>query len=179
MPKWRKTEIENPREALAWIKGHIRSDLEEYDAHKPPLPVTGVRYVQWLSDVRRLRWCAEVLETYGSGENKKDLERLLGLKAGPGRPSKPGKNFRVGLEMFSERSTKSPTRKSKKGELTPKLFKEIVGVLGLDLDDKAARKIVERELLHIVADRAKKLAAHLQKNSPIRKIPRIRKSPRK
>ena len=38
---------------------------------------------------RYLRWFVGAVEVYGSEKNKKNLEQLLGLKAGPGRPESP------------------------------------------------------------------------------------------
>jgi hypothetical protein len=101
----------------------------------------------------------------------KGLEQLLGLKAGPGRPSrrKPGKDFSLALSMFLARSTKNLTRKSKKGEPTPKPWKQIARDHGLKKDSKSARKIVERELPHIEAHLGKQLIARLRNNHPIRK----------
>jgi len=138
----------NPAEARAWLRAlvkQIKKHLADYEAHET------------LADAQHLRWIAGAAAAYLSKKNKKSLEQLLGLKAGPGRPSKPGKNFGLAYEMFLSRSTKSPTRKLKKGGSTPKSWKEVGKPYGLD--GKSARKIVERELPNITVGLAKKLAA--------------------
>ena len=129
---------ENPREALAWLRAlvkQIKKHLADYEAHET------------LADAQHLRWLAGAAAAYLSKNNKKSFEQLLGLKAGQGRPRKPGKNYGPAYEMFLSRSTKSPTRKSKKGGSTPKSWKEVGKPYGLD--GKSARKIVERELPNI------------------------------
>jgi hypothetical protein len=168
---------EDPREALAWwnnIVEHIRERLQEYRAHEPP--VTDERYGHWLSDVQRLRWFVDGAAVYGSGKNKRGLEQLLGLKAGPGRRSEPGKHFPIAYKMFLARLTPSTTRKSKKGEPTLTPWKEVGRPHGLD--GMTARKIVVRELPNIereirkavLTPVAKKIDARMRKKHPIRKI---------
>jgi hypothetical protein len=155
----------SPAEARAWLRSlskQIKKHLADYEAHET------------LADAQHLRWFAGAAAAYLSKkkkpkEKKKSLEQLLGLKAGPGRPSKPGRHFDLACEMFLLRSTKSPTRKSKKGESTPRPWKEVGKAY--DLDGKSARKIVERELPNIVAALAKKLAA--RRRLRLKKPPRV------
>ena len=142
----------SPTEARAWLRAlskQIKKHLDEHEAHET------------LADEQHLRWFAGAAAAYMSKKTpkgkKESLEQLLGLKAGPGRPSKPGRHFGLGYEMFLLRSTKSPTRKSKKGKSTPKSWKEVGKPYGLD--GKSARKIVERELPNITEAFAKKLEA--------------------
>lgn len=137
----------NPTEARARLRAlskQFKKHLDEYEAHET------------LADAQDLRWFAGAAAAYLSKKNKKSFEQHLGLKAGPGRPSKPGRHFGPALEMFLARSTKSPTRKSKKGKSTPKSWKEVGKPCGLD--GERARKMVERELPNITAYLAKKLA---------------------
>jgi hypothetical protein len=130
----------NPREALAWlhtIAEHIQANLEEYKAHKPPVPVAGddaETYVaargprvQWLADMRRLRWFVSAVEAYGSGKPGKSLGQLLGLERGPGRPEgrKPGKSLDLARKISVQRETKSETRKTRQGEPARVSWKEI------------------------------------------------------
>jgi hypothetical protein len=141
----------SPTEARARLRAlskQIKKHLDEYEAHET------------LADAQLLRWVADAAADYLSKKNKgkkKSLEQFLGLKAGPGRPSKPGRHFAAAREMFLARSTKSPTRKSKKGGATPKSWKEVGKPYGLD--GMSARKMVEREFPNIIADLAKKVAA--------------------
>jgi len=137
----------SPTEARARLRAlskQIKRHLGEYAAHET------------LADAQDLRWFADAAAAYLSKKNKKSFEQHLGLKAGRGRPSKPGRHFGPALEMFVARSTKSPTRKSKKGKSTPKPWKEVGKPYGLD--GVSARKMVERELPNIVPYLAKKIA---------------------
>ena len=138
----------SPTEARARLRAlskQIKEHLAEYEAHET------------LADAQLLRWVADAAAAYLSKKNKKSFDQHLGLKPGPGRPSKPGKHFGLARKMYLARSTKSPTRKSKKGGSTPKSWKEVGKPYGLD--GMSARKIVERELPNIIAE-------NLQKNSP-------------
>ena len=137
----------SPTEARARLRAlskQIKKHLDEYQAHET------------LADAQDLRWFAGAAAAYLSKKNKKSFDQHLGLKAGPGRPSKPGRHFGPAREMFLARSTKSPTRKSKKGGATPKSWKEVGKPYGLD--GMTARKMVERELPNIIADLAKTIA---------------------
>ena len=140
-----------------------------------------IRPHKMIADTRHLRWFADAAEAYGSGNNRKNLEQLLGLKRGPGRPKarKPGKRFGLAYKIFLLRSTKSPTRKSRKGKLTPLPWKEngpafksekskrtpmswkqIAPTVGMS--PQAARKLYERELPKIVAALGRKLVARMK-----------------
>jgi hypothetical protein len=141
----------SPTEARARLRAlskQIKGHLAEYEAHET------------LADAQNLQWFAGAAAAYLSKKNKKSLERHLGLKNGPGRPSKPGKYFSLACEMFQARWTKSPTRKSKKGGATRKSWKEVGKPYGLD--GKRSRKMVERELPNITAYLAKKISARLR-----------------
>ena len=115
----------SPTEARARLRvlsKQIKKHLGEYEAHET------------LADAQLLRWFAGAAAAYLSKKNKekkKSLDQFLGLKAGPGRPSKPGRHFGLAREMFLARSTKSSTRKSKKGESTPQSWKEVGKPYGL------------------------------------------------
>ena len=88
----------------------MRDDL----AHKPS---RGWR-VQWLANTRRLWWFANAVKAYGSAENKKSLEQLLGLERGPGNPGgrrNPGKSLDLALKIAVQRETESETRKTRQG----------------------------------------------------------------
>jgi hypothetical protein len=151
----------SPTEARARLRGlttQIKKHLDEYEAHET------------LADAQLLRWFAGAAAAYLSKKNKekkKSLEQLLGLKPGPGRPRKPGRHFDRALDMFLSRSTKSPTRKSKKGRSTPTPWKEVGKPYGLD--GESARKMVERELPNIIPYLAKKLAKKRRSAPPTSK----------
>jgi len=162
MPKQRKTqEPENLREALAWIKRYIRAGLEEYNAHKPPLPVTGMLYVQWLSDVRRLRWCAEILET---AENKKDLEQLFGLKAGRGRPLVQDRRDKILEKLLKIVLLLEPRGPTRQGKPARPSWKEIGPACGMTA--QAAKRLFERELPNLPEALAKEIAARMKQKPP-------------
>jgi ribosomal protein S20 len=147
---------ESPTEARARLRAlvkQIKKHLDEYEAHET------------LADAQLLRWLAGAAAAYLSKENKKSFEQHLGLKPGPGRPSKPGKHFDLAYKMFLSRSTKSPTRKSKKGRSTPRPWKEVGKPYGLD--GESARKKVEQELPNITAHLTKTL---IKKNRARRRL---------
>jgi hypothetical protein len=201
---------ENPREALAWlhtIAAHIGADIEEYEAHEPPVPVAEddvmsrvaayvrrvpphkppipiaddrvksyfaayIRRAHWLSNVQRLRWFFDAVETYGSEKNKKSLPQLLGLIPGRGRPRgrKPGKSLDLAREIFEHRETKSKTHKTRQGKPARTRWKEV----GRDHDksDQAARKLLKRALPYLAEEDANEFVARLkqrQKPPPIGK----------
>jgi hypothetical protein len=145
-----KSEAE-ARARLRALSKQIKGHLAEYGAHET------------FADARNLQWFADAAAAYLSNKNNRSFEQHLGLKPGPGRPSKPGRHFGLALEMFLARATKSPTRKSKKGESTPKSWKEVGKPYGLH--GVSARKIVERELPNITAYLAKKISARLRLHS--------------
>jgi hypothetical protein len=93
-------EPKNPEEVLAWLQTnaeHIWEMLQDYGAHRPPVPVTDLRYALWLSDVRRLRWFMNVVKACVSEGSTKNLPQLLGLKARRGRPVDPNKSKNLDL----------------------------------------------------------------------------------
>ena len=163
-----KGKPKNRTEALAWlstIAEHIRASLEEYRAHKPPVPAVGPLYAQWLSDRRRLGWFVGAVKVYGSAGNEKSLGRLLGLERGPGNPGgrrKPGKSLDLGREISEQRETKSETRKTRQGKPARTSWKEVGRDHG-DMSDQAARKRAKRASLVRAEEDAKEFAARLKR----------------
>jgi hypothetical protein len=151
----------------------IRKHLGAYKPHKA------------IADVRHLRWFADAAQAYRTKKGgRKNLEQLLGLKRAPGRPGgrKSGKHFDLAHEIFRLRSTASPTRKSRKGKLTPlpwkengtafkseksrrtpTPWKEIGPAVGMS--PRAALKLYERYLPDIVAAIAGEIVARLKRRS--------------
>ena len=158
----------SPAEACRWLRSLadlIEGHLHDYDVDETLADadetLADARYLRWDAqylrrDARYLRWFVDAAKSYNS---KESLEQLLGLKNLPGRPKaqEPGENFDLAYKIFLLRSTKSPTRRSKKGELHPMMWKEIGKAL--DMSPSKARKIYDQELLHITVAFAKELAA--------------------
>ena len=98
-------------------------------------------------------WCRKVIQ----------FKEKLGPTSGPetwsGAPKaqKPGKHFDLARKIFRLRSTKSPTRRSAKGELKPMMWKEIGKACGMSA--KKVKKIYEQERLNVTVAFAKKLVA--------------------
>lgn len=137
----------NPAQARTWLRSlskQINAHLKEYAVHET------------FADAQYLRWFVGAAKSYNS---KKSLDQLLGLKRGPGRPKaqKPGKHFDLARKIFLLRSTKSPTRRSAKGEFKPMTWKEIGKACGMSA--KKVKKIYEQERLNVTVAFAKKLVA--------------------
>jgi hypothetical protein len=138
----------NPAQARKWLRSlskQIKAHLAEYAVHET------------FADARYLRWFVDAAKSYNS---KKSLDQLLGLKHGPGRPKAqgPGKQFDLAYKIFLLRSTKSPTRRSAKGELKPMMWKEIAKACG-GMSVSTLKKIYERERFNVAEAFAKKFIA--------------------
>ena len=64
------------------------------------------------------RWFNDAVKVYGSGENKKDLAQLFGLKTGRGLPMVQDRRNKMLEKLLIAllRETESPTRKTRQGE---------------------------------------------------------------
>ena len=157
----------NPAQALEWFRiltNQLEDHLHEYASLIPvPFPDrSDVRLLvhETLADARYLQWFVDAAKSYGS---KKSLEQLLGLKNVRGHPKaqEPGKHFDVARKIFQLLSTKSPTRRSEKGESTPMMWKEIAKACGIS--PSKAQKIYQQEGSNVSAAMAKELAARRRK----------------
>jgi hypothetical protein len=169
-----KGKPKNPTEARAWLRTideHIRERLEEYRAHKPPVPAVGPLYAQLLADMRRLGWFVGAVEAFLSKgnkkspglseENKKSLGRFLGLEKGPGNPGgrrKSGESVELARQISAQRETKSETRKTRQGKPAGTRWKEVGRDHG-GMSDQAARKRAKRASLVRAEDDAKESIA--------------------